>query len=533
MRTIGLSLFLLLATLAASTTAQTANLLVNPGFEQPYIPLTDSKIVAEGWFPWVIPDDPAQIIFEPDSDPIDGRPNRVLSGDDAQKFFYFLTDGAGGVYQTVGGITPASTLQFTANAYIWSSETDADVDTSQNPGSVTFEVGIDPTGGIDPTSGAIVWSEAVEQYDAFNAYTISVQASGSSLSVFVRATVAETRLYTEVYLDDAALVVLEGDTAVTSTPSAGLNNGGQATEEPSATLATEAATATDAIVDLPTALPSETPADAPSAVPTDLPTETAVDTATDVPTAMPTDQPTVDAAATDALISATAAQAQADQQATQSALQSTNDAAVGQVADAMGTLTAVAVNAEATNQAQSALPSLTPVVMLISTTPLPTAEASVTPIPSATPIPATETPVPPSLTPDATQTAFAMTPTVVIPLGDQFPGRLLHTVQNGQNVSDLAALYGSTIDAIVAANGLNENALIYVGQGLLIPVRVPPVPTISPTPALTTVPATPGAPAPADGVYIVQPGDTLSGLARRFNTTVTTLAQLNGIVNLN
>jgi len=34
-------------------------------------------------------------------------------------------------------------------------------------------------------------------------------------------------------------------------------------------------------------------------------------------------------------------------------------------------------------------------------------------------------------------------------------------------------------------------------------------------------------------VYVVQPNDTLSQIARRFNTTVTTLAQLNGIVNIN
>jgi putative chitinase len=33
--------------------------------------------------------------------------------------------------------------------------------------------------------------------------------------------------------------------------------------------------------------------------------------------------------------------------------------------------------------------------------------------------------------------------------------------------------------------------------------------------------------------YVVQPGDTLSRIAQRFNTTVAALAQLNGIVNPN
>jgi LysM repeat protein len=36
-----------------------------------------------------------------------------------------------------------------------------------------------------------------------------------------------------------------------------------------------------------------------------------------------------------------------------------------------------------------------------------------------------------------------------------------------------------------------------------------------------------------DNVYIVKPGDTLTRIARLFNTTVPTLAQLNGIVNVN
>jgi putative chitinase len=52
------------------------------------------------------------------------------------------------------------------------------------------------------------------------------------------------------------------------------------------------------------------------------------------------------------------------------------------------------------------------------------------------------------------------------------------------------------------------------------------------------VTATPGTgvsqpPTSSGATYVVQPGDTLSGIASRFNTTVFTLAQLNGIVNIN
>jgi LysM repeat protein len=96
----------------------------------------------------------------------------------------------------------------------------------------------------------------------------------------------------------------------------------------------------------------------------------------------------------------------------------------------------------------------------------------------------------------------------------------------------LAELYGSTIQAIISANGLNANGLIYVGQGLVIPVRlgaaVTAVPTTPPNlpPAATLTPVP-----PTTSTYVVRLGDSLSGIAVRFGTTTTTLAQLNNIVN--
>jgi LysM repeat protein len=88
-------------------------------------------------------------------------------------------------------------------------------------------------------------------------------------------------------------------------------------------------------------------------------------------------------------------------------------------------------------------------------------------------------------------------------------------VQAGENLFRIAMKYGTTVEAIVAANDLpNENA-IQEGQALLIPAGSPPANS------------TPG---PTDGdTYVVQPGDTLFSIAQRFNTTVETLAALNGI----
>lgn len=112
-----------------------------------------------------------------------------------------------------------------------------------------------------------------------------------------------------------------------------------------------------------------------------------------------------------------------------------------------------------------------------------------------------------------------------------FQNTIVHVVQPGDSVYRIAQLYGSTVNAIISANGLNPNALIFVGQRLLVPVRLPPVEPVTSVPPTGVPPtATPTTPAPQT-TYVIQPGDTLSGIARRFNTTVGTLAQLNGIVN--
>ena len=48
-------------------------------------------------------------------------------------------------------------------------------------------------------------------------------------------------------------------------------------------------------------------------------------------------------------------------------------------------------------------------------------------------------------------------------------GEVTHTVVSGDTVGKLAQRYGSTISAIIAANGLNAQALIRVGEVLTIP----------------------------------------------------------------
>lgn len=190
-------------------------------------------------------------------------------------------------------------------------------------------------------------------------------------------------------------------------------------------------------------------------------------------------------------------------------------------------------------------------------TPQPTIGIVATSTPTNQPLPATSTPTNTTVPPTSTSTFAPASPTPMVievtpttetlitptstperkPISDEFPGTIIHTVRRGDNVARLAALYNSTIEAITEANGLDSSYLIHVGQGLIIPVRiVPGVEGPAGTPVVIVVTATPSGPIPPIGsgnVYTVQYGDTLSRIARLFNTTVETLAQMNGIVNPN
>ncbi len=415
-----------------------SNLLVNPGFEPPFTAVGGNQLVqvAEGWTPWNVAqaagDSSSQNVqpeYLPASNTSDslGIP-RIQAGSDAQQFSSFFATFTGGVFQRVSGLPSGTDVTFRVSAYVWSSAFD-DPDLSDDDGGVLVQVGIDPTGGEDGESSSIIWSPAVQQYDAFVEHSVTTRTTGASASVWIRAIVSFPTKNNVVYVDEASLQVA-GGTAPTATPVA----------------------------------PTATPVAA---------------TATPVP---PTATPVAPTATTAAGVS--------------------------------------------------------------TNTPAPATSTSTTTAPTATPVPPTATPVPPTATtvpPTNTPIPATNTPP---PISSDFPGRIIHTVRPGDTVSRLATLYGSTTQAIISANGLDEQALIFVGQGLVIPVRLSAPATATPTatPQVIVVTATPVVPAPtatpqpAPGgttVYVVQPGDTLRRIALRFNTTVSALAQLNGITNVN
>jgi LysM repeat protein len=115
-----------------------------------------------------------------------------------------------------------------------------------------------------------------------------------------------------------------------------------------------------------------------------------------------------------------------------------------------------------------------------------------TPYPTYTPVPlaATHTPSTGVYTPRPTRTVVAGSPE----LQDSSTFNT-HVVVAGDTLSALAKKYGTTVEAIMEANGLTNPGLIIIGQVLSIPVEeagptsTPTTPT-SPTPTETPVPPT-------------------------------------------
>lgn len=86
-----------------------------------------------------------------------------------------------------------------------------------------------------------------------------------------------------------------------------------------------------------------------------------------------------------------------------------------------------------------------------------------------------------------------------------------HVVQEGESLGVLAVQYGTTVAAIVQANGLVNPAYIYVGQVLVIPSQVKT--------------------APAGAYHRVRAGDTLPAIAYRYGTSYWSIVQANDLPN--
>ena len=96
---------------------------------------------------------------------------------------------------------------------------------------------------------------------------------------------------------------------------------------------------------------------------------------------------------------------------------------------------------------------------------------------------------------------------------------VVHVVAWGENLTGIARRYGSTIKAIAKANGIANPSFLRVGQRLTIPGTA--ASAKAPAPAAG---ATSAARAPASKVHVVAWGENLTGIARRYGSTISAIA---------
>lgn len=90
-------------------------------------------------------------------------------------------------------------------------------------------------------------------------------------------------------------------------------------------------------------------------------------------------------------------------------------------------------------------------------------------------------------------------------------GLASYVVKSGDTLSKIAADHGTSVAALVTANGISNPNFIRVGQVLEIP----------------------GTESAQPVVYVVRSGDTLAGIAALFDRSLSDLAEANGIANVN
>ena len=142
--------------------------------------------------------------------------------------------------------------------------------------------------------------------------------------------------------------------------------------------------------------------------------------------------------------------------------------------------------------------------------------------PTPTSVAPTPTPTPTSPAPTQTPTPVAPTRTPIpTPTYAPTPGQtIIYVVRTGDTLYSIARRFGVSVQLLAQVNGIANPRYIRVGQRLIIPRDGTTVPTPTPVPS-----------GPNPTVYIVKRGDTMYSIARRFHTTVQALALANKIVN--
>jgi LysM repeat protein len=108
---------------------------------------------------------------------------------------------------------------------------------------------------------------------------------------------------------------------------------------------------------------------------------------------------------------------------------------------------------------------------------------------------------------------------LILPVAAHAQGQV-HVVRYGDTLYSIARRYGTTVQAIMTANGLSNRNFIWTGQRLVIPGR-------------SSGASSSGGGSAAGGIHVVQRGETLYSIARRYGTSVQAIVSANGLRNAN
>lgn len=103
-----------------------------------------------------------------------------------------------------------------------------------------------------------------------------------------------------------------------------------------------------------------------------------------------------------------------------------------------------------------------------------------------------------------------------------------HTVQPGETLWTIAAANNFTTRSLAAANGLSEDSQVVLGSTIMIP-SVYEASTALAKVAPAQTPAQTAPTASGSGGHLVQPGETLSGIAAANGVSLSALAAANGL----
>ena len=207
----------------AAPAQQGANLLQNPGFEQPF-----SGGAAGNWQKWskstAKTDEQCLVAYH------------VLPKWNVETAAGFVREGAasqyvgnnwdtwsGGVYQTVSA-TPGTTYLFTFYGR-GRGTNEASPAASESTLQMAMRAGIDPNGGGAWNDADVVWGAAGSPHDTWQEFSVTTTATGNQITVFTSANwgvtgVNQCRQFIDTWYDAAQLVAQTPPTATPPPPAA-------------------------------------------------------------------------------------------------------------------------------------------------------------------------------------------------------------------------------------------------------------------------------------------------------------------------